>query len=370
MKKIFKTSLFLFIALFLGIIGGVGAYFVLNKNSVARYMASVMDNNRTHDFVIKKADTLKLFQAKSDVASSLALGSVHLRVPGSKKIGEFIPFKNIQSETQLSKADFLREIKSSLSENETKRLILWVHGFNTSSEKAVITFGEFIDDLHLEAVPLLFLWNSGNSALSYKNALNSTSSAGDSLSELLTFINQEVKPQEIIIIAYSMGGKVLCNALDTLYKNPSWSDEDKEISHVILIAPNVDKDDFDSSFKEQLLAMVKNLTVYVSSHDNMLLLSKLLYKIDSLGLPKQFPPNTQIDEVASLLSLMKQGSKEITIVDVSYIKLNSISGHLYYKNREVVSDLHWLMKTGLPAKQRFLYPHPGGHNLNYWILPP
>jgi hypothetical protein len=56
----------------------------------------------------------------------------------------------------------------------------------------------------------------------------------------------------------------------------------------------VDREEFDQSFKPALQSLVNRLTIYVASDDNVLLLGKLLYNVDSIGLPERFSPDTNL----------------------------------------------------------------------------
>jgi triacylglycerol esterase/lipase EstA (alpha/beta hydrolase family) len=104
--------------------------------------------------------------------------------------------------------------------------------------------------------------------------------------DLLETINNEVKPAKIIIIGHSLGCRLVCLALQQLYNNPSA--QRLKLDHVIFLAPNVDREEFNQNFKSGLQALVNRLTIYVASDDNVLLLGKLLYNVDSIGLSEQF----------------------------------------------------------------------------------
>jgi esterase/lipase superfamily enzyme len=88
---------------------------------------------------------------------------------------------------------------------------------------------------------------------------------------------------------------LVCLALQELYNDPNT--RNLKLDHVIFLAPNVDREDFDKNFKAEFQALVNRLTIYVASDDNILLLGKLLYNVDSIGLPEQFSPDTNLDEI-------------------------------------------------------------------------
>jgi esterase/lipase superfamily enzyme len=79
------------------------------------------------------------------------------------------------------------------------------------------------------------------------------------LVNLLETINNEVKAAKIIIIAHSLGCRLACLALQKLYENPNT--RNLKLDHVVLLAPNVDREEFNQNFKSGLQALVKRLTI-------------------------------------------------------------------------------------------------------------
>ena len=73
-----------------------------------------------------------------------------------------------------------------------------------------------------------------------------------------------------------MGGEVVVSALSELYQNAEMADPQTEIEHVVLTAPDVSHAEFGSTFKPKILALSENLTIYVSSNDRALLMSRVL----------------------------------------------------------------------------------------------
>ena len=68
--------------------------------------------------------------------------------------------------------------------------------------------------------------------------------------DLLETINNEVKPAKIIIIGHSLGCRLVCLALQQLSNNANA--RKLKLDHVIFLAPNVDRDEFNQNFKSGL----------------------------------------------------------------------------------------------------------------------
>jgi hypothetical protein len=117
--------------------------------------------------------------------------------------------------------------------------------------------------------------------------------------------------------------------------------------------------------------LVNRLTIYVASDDNVLLLGKLLYNVDSIGLPEEFSPDTNLDEIQTFLYYEKQLPGKIDLVDVSFSKKDFLRKHRLFLERPVLEDLFWLIHDDYPAAKRHLLKYQGAKNpTDYWVIPP
>src|SRR5260370_5254212 len=107
------------------------------------------------------------------------------------------------------------------------------------------------------------------------------------------------------------------------------------------LMPNVDREEFDQDFKSELQNLVNRITIYVASDDNVLLLAKLLYNVDSIGLTEHFSPDTELDEIQTFLYYEKQIPDKIYLVDVSFFMMKDFIKKLRdFLDRHVVYDLY------------------------------
>lgn len=320
----------------------------------------------------KKSNTLKtspdLSEYSNQYAGNISYGTINILIPHNFHTGDSLASTAIKKITPLSSVEFLNLLKT----KNDKPFIIWIHGYKTSFKTNATYFGQLANDLNIDAVFLTYDWTSSESPLGYKNDLQQLNTSATLFTQFIEKIVQDVKPKKIIIIAHSLGSRLIALSFDQLYKNPNFSDIDTEFSHVVFLAPNVDRNDFDQNFKNQLTSMVKKLTVYVASNDNALLLSKYLYQIDSLGLPTDFSAETNLDEIQALLYYQKSLPHTIDIVDVSYFPKRDLSQHLYFKERPIIEDMHWLINSDYVPQDRYLLKqneNPKNAN-SYWFIPP
>ncbi len=58
-----------------------------------------------------------------------------------------------------------------------------------------------------------------------------------------------------------MGAQVVAEASNLLYQGSDFSDYEYEFEDIVLTAPDVNQDEFDQRFKQEMAALTKNLTV-------------------------------------------------------------------------------------------------------------
>jgi len=301
----------------------------------------------------------------TDYAGQVSYGRINVEIPEERLAGSEINddvIKNVQS---MPYENFIK----SLQEQAAKPLVLWIHGYRPSFNLSAIHCAQLAHDLNVDANIVTFDWTSSGSALGYTRDLLQIPRSTKHLVNLLKTISNEVKPQKIIVVAHSLGCRLVCLALHKLYNDPNA--KSLKLDQVIFLAPNVDREEFDEDFKSELQSLVNRITIYVSSDDNVLLLAKLLYNVDSVGLAQNFSPDTNLDEIQTFLYYKKQLPDQIDLVDVSFFsKKDSLKKHRVFLERPVVEDLFWLIHD-YPAAKRHLLKYGENKNPgNYWVIPP
>ena len=71
----------------------------------------------------------------------------------------------------------------------------------------------------------------------------------------------QVQPERLWLMANSMGGQVVVDAFHLLHGDSEFSDPQIEFENVVLTAADVDHEEFNDQFKEEIKAMAENLTV-------------------------------------------------------------------------------------------------------------
>jgi esterase/lipase superfamily enzyme len=299
-----------------------------------------------------------------EYAGQISYGLVKIQVPLHDQAGSPLDAGAIKKVESLPYPAFLEFLQA----HSGKPLVIWIHGYQATFLLSTAHCAQVARDLNIDANVLTFDWANSESVLGYTRDVAQISRSTKHLVDLLEAINNEVKPPKIIIIAHSLGCRLACLALEKLYSDPNT--KSLKLDHIIFIAPNVDREEFDQNFKSALQALVKRLTIYVASDDNALLLGKLLYNVNSIGLPEQFSPDTNLDEIQTFLYYEKQLPGKIDLVDVSFSpKKDFLKKHRLFLERPVLEDLYWLIRDDYPAEKRHLLKY-NGSKADYWVIPP
>jgi len=198
---------------------------------------------------------------------------------------------------------------------ESRRVLVFVHGFNNRYEDAVYRFAQIVHDSKADAAAVVFTWPSRASIFDYSYDKESTNYSRDALEDLLRAAIETPNVDEITIMAHSMGTWL---AVETLRQMAIRDGRvPKKIQQVILASPDLDVD----VFAQQLTAIGKDkpkFTLFVSRDDRALTLSRRISgNVDRLGQidPTEEPYRTLLEN---------QG---ITVLDLTALKTGDSLNH-------------------------------------------
>ena len=216
-----------------------------------------------------------------------------------------------------------------LSRNQasSRRLLIFVHGFNNRYEDAVYRLAQISHDSKANATPLLFTWPSRGSVFAYGYDKESTNFSRTALERVLTAAAAEPRVAEVTVLAHSMGTWLTVESLRQMaIRNGAIP---AKIENVILAAPDLDID----VFRQQLADMGPErpkFTVFVSRDDRALKVSRRISgEIDRLGQIDINDPQYQ-----ALLE-----SEGITVLDLTALQGGDRLNHSKYADSPEVVRL-------------------------------
>jgi esterase/lipase superfamily enzyme len=269
---------------------------------------------------------------------------------------------------ELEQAAFVRQARTFIQGSPYRSLLVVVHGFKEAFPSALRKTSFLSHVLDVNTPVLLFDWpgNQGSMLRGYRRAHRVAKASGTELARTLQLIIQVIQPDRLWLIANSMGGQVVADAFEQLYKKADLADAETEIENVVLTAPDVDHDEFDNQFKQEITALAKNLTVYVSSNDRALLMSRIINRGRRRGESTLSPD--QLEEAHRVADLVDPGSELITLVDVTPVNRTRNFHNFSLETPEFFDDLYLRLTNSETPRSRLIYQAQAPNGVVYWIL--
>ena len=267
--------------------------------------------------------------------------------------------------------EFISALRSQVDATRDRSLLLVVHGFREAFPSALRKTAFLGHVLDIDTPVLVFDWpgNQGSTLRGYRRARGVAKNSGNELAQMIRLIAQEIQPDRFWLLANSMGGQVVADAFHLLNDDSDFSERQSKIENVILTAPDVDHEEFNDKFKQEMLALADNTTVYVSSNDRALLISRIINRGLRLGESTLDPGNPgQIEEAVGFSKWIDPGSNRLTLVDVTPVNRTRNFHNFSLETPEFVDDL-FLRLTGsdLPIT-RELYLIKTPNDARYFVL--
>ncbi|MEM6461006.1 MAG: alpha/beta hydrolase [Pseudomonadota bacterium] len=177
----------------------------------------------------------------------------------------------------IANEDALREeINRSIDRpgNSKREILIFVHGYNNSFASSIFRQTQMLTDFGVDAVALNYSWPSASRAEGYIYDRDSAIFAQDGLVDVLR-LAISTDAEHITVFAHSMGSLVTVQALRSLVIAED-HDTLGKIDTVVLAAPDVDIDVFDSLITDIGPHRPREFTILVSNRDRALGVSSSL----------------------------------------------------------------------------------------------
>ncbi len=352
----------------LGEQGSMRYFFVSNRQ---------MTDNNTELASAELANAELAIPFSNERESQLKFGFFDSKVEPSVGLGMFInPSEWFQNEEikikrleSLQQEAFVKQIKKLVHDSPQRSLLIVVHGFREAFPSALRKTAFLGHILDINSPVLLFDWpgNQGSSLSGYRRARSIATQSGIELAKTLELIIRDVQPEKLWLIANSMGGQVVADAFSHMYQNAEFSDSEIEFEDVILTAPDVSQDEFNNQFKHEISALTRNLTVYVSSNDRALIMSRIVNR-ESRGGESTLNPG-MLDEAISITELIDNDDL-VTLVDVTPVNRTRNFHNFSLETPEFFDDLYLRLINKQTPLSRQLYGFKTDKGRKYWVLTP
>ncbi len=390
-RRILIGTVLVFVIALLGT-GGWLYFFAFGKLDTALQRAETFDFRRMKVAALAEQGTYRFFfttNRRSETGegpveerfgnqrrAQLTFGSFDTRIEPSLGIGmiinptEWFQNEEIQLEAVrvLDQRAFTGQLGKLVQESPHRSLLIVLHGFREALPSALRKTAFLGHVLDINSPVLVFDWpgNQGSTLGGYRRARDVAAASGAELAAAIDLVIDEVRPDRLWLLANSMGAQVVADAFSILYQDSDLADADSEIEDVILTAPDVDNDEFDQRFKEEIAALAGQLTVYVSSNDRALLMSRIVNQGRRLGESTLSPD--MLEEAIRVAELIDPGSELITLVDVTPVNRTRNFHNFSLETPEFFNDVFLRLLNSSTPRSRLLYRTETPEGRVYWVL--
>ncbi|MGB5677679.1 MAG: alpha/beta hydrolase [Gammaproteobacteria bacterium] len=231
--------------------------------------------------------------------------------------------------------ELLRTITVRTNTSSDKSAIVYTHGYARKFEQAAGVLASVVYKINFQGIPVLYSWPSKGSATAYAGDLNDVEWTVPQFRDFLKQLAKQHDLDTIHLAAHSLGNRAFLRALIQLLDETELT-TDWKFGEIILMAPDVDRDIFERDFAPVLAQTPSRVTLYVSSVDIPLRISRSVNLYSRVGDASDQP-------------FIYPGFDTIDASDVAGVT----SGHSYYRETpEVLEDLYYLIIERLGADDR------------------
>lgn len=317
-----------------------------------------------NQFISERESEIKFGLFDTSIEPSVGLGM--LINPSEWFQREEIVVRNV---VKLKQEYFLKKVKKMVNDSPQHSLLIVVHGFRERFPSALRKTAFIGHILDINTPVMVFDWpgDQGSSLRGYHRARSVATKSGNELAKLIELVVRDINPEKLWIIANSMGGQVVADAFSVLYKNPEFADAGVEIEDVILTAPDVSHDTFNNQFKRQISSLTRDLTVYVSSNDRALVMSRLVNRGETRLGESTLGPD-MLEEATRISKLIESDDDPITLIDVTPVNRTRNFHNFSLETPEFFNDLYLRLMNKKIPHTRTLYPLQTTEGVTYWVL--
>jgi len=277
------------------------------------------------------------------------------------------PFASGVERTPLPGKRFAAALDARLAAAANKDVYIYVHGYKVDYENPVLVAAELWNFLGNDGAFIAYSWPSTRKTLAYWSDLDDALNSARGLRMLIAFLSEHTDADTIHVIGYSAGTRLVARMLADLGMYSAFAGEDEirrrlRIGHVILVGSDVDRGILGGYMLDGALRVPKSLTLYQSSADSALSLSKLVFRRQRAG--ESLIGEMETEQASRFL----RSHPRLRVIDVSNAEgAVSGSGHGYLRESPwVSSDVVLSLRFDLPPQERGLTRAPGSP---VWTFP-
>ena len=275
----------------------------------------------------------------------------------------------IDSETPLTPeaTAWFAEINAALEQFHDKDIIVYVHGANTTVERAAGQAAQLHHFTGRNSIVLLFVWPTAENFLRYSRDMITAFGAAPHLARLIELLDANTDAEKIDVFTYSAGGTVGSDGLAMVGRDAQASGAvAPALGEIYHAAPDADfrtfVDDM-ASYADK----AERITVAVNLNDSALRLSQMINRASRAGRPDM---RELSDEQSDWLldAVSEYGIDLLRVRPENIPGLSRRSHTFWYDDPWVSSDVLITLFYDLPVRERGLAEGRTGSGAQYWTF--
>ena len=263
-------------------------------------------------------------------------------------------------------AQWFADIDQALEKSRHRDIIVYVHGANTTVERAAGQAAQLQHFTGRNAIVVLFAWPTAENFLRYSRDMVTAFGAAPHLARLVELLDANTGAEKIDVFTYSAGATVGSDALAIVGRDAGSTGTAPALGEVYHAAPDADfrafVDDM-ASYADK----AERVTVAVNLGDSALRLSRLVNRASRAGRPDM--RELSQEQTDWLLAATSAYGIDVLRVRPENIPGLSPSSHTFwYDDPWVSSDVLITLLYDLPAGERGLAEGAAPAGTRYWTF--
>ncbi|MBD9529545.1 alpha/beta hydrolase [Paracoccus sp. PAR01] len=262
---------------------------------------------------------------------------------------------------------WLAQMNAALARALDRDIVIYVHGANTTVERAAGQAAQLMHFTGRNSVVVLFAWPTAENFLRYPRDLQTALGAAPQLARLVALLSEHTDARAIDLFTYSAGSTVGSEGAALVGRAVAAGAPDPRLSEVYHAAPDANFQTFVMDL-EDYIGITDRVAVSVNLNDSALRLAQAVTRTSRAGRPdmRELTP----EETGFLFDDSRDSGLEIIRVRPENMEgLSRRSHSFWYDDPWVSSDVLLLLLGHLPAGERGLEMKQRDVGTRYWTFP-
>jgi esterase/lipase superfamily enzyme len=257
-------------------------------------------------------------------------------------------------------------VDAALADSRSRDVLVYVHGANTTVERAAGQASQLRHFSGRNAVVVLFAWPTAENFLRYGRDIENAFASAPHLAQLIAALRDNTAAERINVFTYSAGGTVGSHGLALLaIENPQAAAALGEVYHA---APDADFRDFVGDL-QVYAPYAARVTTALNLGDSALRLAQAVNRASRAGRPDLRELGEE--DAAWILGAAEEDGLEVLHVRPKNMPdLPATSHTFWYDDPWVSNDIMLTMMLSLPIDTRGLERGTSPLGAPYWTFPP